>query len=395
MPERRVLLTSNASYDPPRGGSTRSNLVWLRSLASTGDRVRVVSAAWAEEAETVKDGVAIRGIKDLPSHSGLLAQEIDRFSPNFVLVSSEDVSHRLLREVARSAPGRLVYLAHTPQFFPFGPESWNPDQAAAETVRRAHATVVIGQHMAAYVEQHLGHRPLVIHPPIYQQGASLRARSFDSGEVLMINPCAVKGISILLEVARCFPSLPFAALAGWGTTGDDRRRLAALPNIRIVETAPKIDDVLDRARILLMPSLWYEGFGLIAMEAMLRGLPVIASNSGGLKEAKQGTGFVVPVAPVVRYLPEFDEVHMPKPVIPAQDLAPWIAALQILTTDSAAYAEESARSRQRATNFVSQLDAADFARLLDRLSIEAPAKAPLSTAQKAQLIAKLRQRPGR
>ena len=399
MPERRVLLTSNASYDPPRGGSTRSNLVWLRALADAGDQVRVVSAAWAEEAETAKNGIAIRSIKDLLSHSVLLAREIDRFSPNFVLVSSEDVSHRLLREADRQASGRLIYLAHTPQFFPFGPESWNPDRAAAETVRRARAIVVIGRHMAAYVEQHLGHRPHVIHPPIYPQAASLQARRFDSGEVLMVNPCAVKGIGIFLAVARHFPLLPFAALAGWGTTGEDRRQLAALPNIRIVETALKIDDVLDRARILLMPSLWYEGFGLIAMEAMLRGVPVIASDSGGLKEAKEGTGFVLPVAPVVRYLPEFDEVHMPKPVIPAQDLEPWIAALQTLTTDADAYAAESARSREHATNFVSQLDAADFARLLDRLSaqalVPAPQKSPLSADQKAQLIAKLRQRAGK
>ena len=44
-----------------------------------------------------------------------------------------------------------------------------------------------------------------------------------------------------------------------------------------------------------MPSLWYEGFGLIAMEAMLRGIPVISSDSGGLVEARQGTGFVIPV----------------------------------------------------------------------------------------------------
>ena len=56
-------------------------------------------------------------------------------------------------------------------------------------------------------------------------------------------------------------------------------------NVEMLETVPSIDDVLSRTSVLLMPSLWYEGFGLITMEAMLRGIPVIASDSGGLDEA--------------------------------------------------------------------------------------------------------------
>ena len=82
--------------------------------------------------------------------------------------------------------------------------------------------------------------------------------------------------------------------------------------------------------LLLMPSLWLEGFGLIAMEAMLRGLPVIASDSGGLVEAKAGTGFVIPVRPLERFEPVFDETHMPKPVDVPQNIEPWVDALQIL-----------------------------------------------------------------
>jgi hypothetical protein len=30
----RILLTANASYVPPRGGATRSNLAWLERLAA-------------------------------------------------------------------------------------------------------------------------------------------------------------------------------------------------------------------------------------------------------------------------------------------------------------------------------------------------------------------------
>ncbi|HPT27874.1 MAG TPA: hypothetical protein PLZ95_15765, partial [Bryobacteraceae bacterium] len=60
----KVLLTSNASYDPPKGGSTRGNLAWLRHLAGVGHEVRVVSAAEAD-GERVVDGMAVRGVRNL------------------------------------------------------------------------------------------------------------------------------------------------------------------------------------------------------------------------------------------------------------------------------------------------------------------------------------------
>src|ERR1700681_3480235 len=41
----RVLLTANASYIPPRGGATRSNLIWLETLSAQGHTCRVVASA--------------------------------------------------------------------------------------------------------------------------------------------------------------------------------------------------------------------------------------------------------------------------------------------------------------------------------------------------------------
>jgi len=67
-----------------------------------------------------------------------------------------------LREAYGAAPDRLVYLAHTPQFLPFGPASWNPDPQAAAIVRKALAVVVIGAHMQGYVREHLGRDAAVI-----------------------------------------------------------------------------------------------------------------------------------------------------------------------------------------------------------------------------------------
>jgi glycosyltransferase involved in cell wall biosynthesis len=386
----KILLTSNASYDPPRGGSTRSNLVWLRHLAASGHACRVVSSAAGEDAESESGGIEIQSVKELTRRSAMLHAAIEDFAPDCVLVSSEDLSHVLLREAGRAAPGRLVYLAHTPQFFPFGPESWNRDSKAAAAVRNARAVVAIGTHAAAYIQEHLGVDTAVIHPPIYGQPPYPQFGDFENGWLLMVNPCAVKGISVFLELARRFPNLPFAGLTGWGTTSADRRAMAELPNVRILDTVSNIDEVLEKSRLLLMPSLWYEGFGLIAMEAMLRGLPVISSNSGGLVEAKRGTGFVVPVRSIEKYLPEFEETHMPRPVIPEQDMAPWIEAVSCITQNRAVYEAECERSRAAATEFVSRLDAADFERLL--ASLKPRAIRQLTAAQRAFLERRLRER---
>jgi hypothetical protein len=47
----RILLTANASYVPPRGGATRSNLIWLDALAHAGHQCRIVSGAAGAGAE--------------------------------------------------------------------------------------------------------------------------------------------------------------------------------------------------------------------------------------------------------------------------------------------------------------------------------------------------------
>ena len=212
-----------------------------------------------------------------------------------------------------------------------------------------------------------------------------------------MNPCVVKGISIFLALAGRFPETPFAALTGWGTTARDREAMSKLPNVTILETVPGIDDVLSRARLLLMPSLWLEGFGLIAMETMLRGLPVIASNSGGLVEAKAGTGFVIPVRPIERFEAVFDETHMPKPVDVPQEIDPWAEALSLLLTNKQAYETEADKSRNAAIEFVSKLRAGDFEDYLLRLQPAPESRQPdaspsLSAAQRALLLKRLRDR---
>lgn len=364
----RILFTANASYAPPRGGATRSNLVWLHGLARAGHVCRIVCGAPGEGAAfATHPGVVILPVSEPAARAERLRREIADWRPDWVLVSSEDVGHSLLREAFLSAPGRVVYLAHTPQFFPFGPESWNPDREAASLLRRAAGILAIGSHMAAYIERELGRPATVLHPPIYGPGPWPDFSQFDSGRILLLNPCAVKGIALFLEIAARLPQLPFAALPGWGTTTADLAALSRLPNVLVLPNASNIDDILSQTRILLMPSLWYEGFGLIVMEAMLRGIPVIASDSGGLKEAKRGTNYLIPVRPIERYQPVFDEHAMPIPVLPENDAGPWVRALETLTESREAYRREAQASRTAAQSFVPAIDPSAFEAWLTKM----------------------------
>lgn len=361
----RILLTATASYSPPRGGATRSNLIWLDHMAGSGHECRIVCGPSGEGAVLRHHpSIAIVPVEDPARRVQVLRHEIQEFRPDWVLVSSEDLGHGLLREAHHAAPGRVVYLAHTPQFYPFGQASWNLDPQAADLVAQCAGIVVIGHHMAEYVKRALGVSAAVIHPPIYGSPVYPDYTNFGCGFITMINPCAVKGISIFLDVAARMPRLEFAAVPGWGTTSEDRGALSRLPNVRLLPNAPRIDDILIQTRILLMPSLWYEGFGLIVMESLQRGIPVVSSDSGGLIEAKHGTGYVIPVSGIERYQQVFDEHAMPKPVVPENDAAPWVQAIERLLGDRAVYNRESAVSRDAAGRFIGRLAAGGLEQFL-------------------------------
>ncbi len=401
----RILLTANASCVPPRGGATRSNLIWMDQMASAGHGCRIVCGASGEGAELrFHESIAVFAVEDPSRRIQVLRRQIREFEPDWVLVSSEDLGHGLLREAQHSAPGHVVYLAHTPQFFPFGPASWNPDREAAALVAEAAGVVAIGHCVADYIARWLGREAVVIHPPIYGSGPFADYGALGTGLVTMINPCAVKGLPILLEIAARLPETEFGVVPGWGTTASDRRALERLPNVRFLPNARHIDEVLAQTRVLLMPSLWYEGFGLIVMESMLRGIPVVASDAGGLVEAKQGTGYVIPVNIIERYEPVFDEHAMPRPVVRPNDAAPWVAALRELLTDGAAYRRESRASRAAAQRFAGGLDAADMERYLTSLAVRKERRPDaghghatiesLSPEKRALLLERLRKRKG-
>ena len=91
--------------------------------------------------------------------------------------------------------------------------------------------------------------------------------------------------------------------------------------------------------MLLMPSLM-ENAGLVAMEAMLNGIPVLASNRGGLPETIGDAGFLLDIP--ARYTPEAREVP------PTEEVEPWVETIIRLWDDPAEYDRWSQAARERA-----------------------------------------------
>lgn len=58
----------------------------------------------------------------------------------------------------------------------------------------------------------------------------------------------------------------------------------------------EVVDLLDRTSVFVFPSLWPETLGIVGLEALSRGVPVVASDVGGIREwCRDGeTGHIVP-----------------------------------------------------------------------------------------------------
>jgi glycosyltransferase involved in cell wall biosynthesis len=102
----------------------------------------------------------------------------------------------------------------------------------------------------------------------------------------------VGAMSRLRETARL-------ALIGDGPTQgrirDRARALGLAPRVDFLGTRGDVDEILAAAQIAVLASRW-EGLPLAVLEAMRAGLPVIASDVGGVSEAVSDgrTGFLVP-----------------------------------------------------------------------------------------------------
>jgi glycosyltransferase involved in cell wall biosynthesis len=94
-----------------------------------------------------------------------------------------------------------------------------------------------------------------------------------------------KGVDVLYSAMRVLGERAFAIVVGSAVVSDVRSRLVPPGNVKVVGWIDRagIAQLYASADLLVVPSRW-EAFGLVALEAMRAGLPVVASRVGGLPE---------------------------------------------------------------------------------------------------------------
>jgi glycosyltransferase involved in cell wall biosynthesis len=181
-----------------------------------------------------------------------------------------------------------------------------------------------------------------------------------------INPQPVKGVTVFariaLELGRRRPDIPLLVVEG-RRTADGLANLgldlSRLENLHRMANTPDPRDFYRVSRAVLMPSLWRESLGRVAVEALANGLPVLASDRGALPETLGDAGFVFTIP--ARCTPSSGAIPT------AREIAPWVATVERIWDDPAWETEHRARALEAATRWDDDRIVSEYVSLFESL----------------------------
>ncbi|MFF2483695.1 glycosyltransferase family 4 protein [Paenibacillus sp. NPDC058071] len=340
MTSTKVAFVTPGSFPVPSGRSSSVERVvekFVPLLPPVAEPRIYGRSALGLARRSLVDGVicerfkAVNKTKYLTSCAGA----IRRFNPRVIQV--ENRPHFVLK-LKRRFPGKKVWLnLHSTSFIGSGHIS---SRKLRQSFRAADRIVVNSEfllHTVAAKAPELKHKMRVVYPGVEtdrfpsrfsDEGQSLRSqlreRNGLSGKkvVLFIGRLIpLKGVHHLLQavpgLVRQDPDL-LVVVVGSPYYGSHRqtaysRKLHRLgrqfpAHVRFVPYVPysEVPGWFLSADIAVVPSGQREAFGLVNVEAMACGCPVVATNAGGMKEiiVDGQTGYLITPANIARELPE-------------------------------------------------------------------------------------------
>lgn len=264
----------------------------------------------------------------------LCEEELVRFRPNILFTYGGRPEDLYLRRQAHSLGCRVV----------FG--LFNVSYSSRKLFDHVNYVLTPSKFLSDWYERELRVRSTPIQTPLHVEDVLAPDRQPRS--ITMVNPTFEKGVTVIArlaeELGKHFPDIPLEVVESRGSGrlliqagfagGFDLRRHRNL-FLRPVTRLPR--EIYRTTRVLLVPSVAEEASARVVAEALINGIPVIASDRGGLPENCGEGGFIIP-------LPSTLNIWTRRPV-DTLDVQPWVDLIVSLYQDEQIYKRATDRAR--------------------------------------------------